>query len=722
MLHTSVNGIAASYATTHIWSVAASPGSAARALPWLSAEEVARAMAMPPAAAEARANEAMRANPCDPHARFLLADALVRQGRADEARTILEALAQSQPQMEHVWRRLGQVLARSSERAHAIEAFERALDLELCGRDAWFGLGNLLPFSQTGKRAGSAPSNAVAEIEHALAHDRLDAADVLSRALLGAQYDDAAALKIRADVLIHRSRWLEAKGLLVRALEIAPGDVAGRFRYATMMFAHGEFGECVPQIERLLGYDCDMPLLRGAMAMALALEGNYARGIEVFETFIGNDDSHPGLWHAYARVLRWAGDRRMGAAFLRATKILPCLSSAWYALATVRSFRWDEGLALQLRTQLMRPDLAIEDRALMQFTLAKAVANFGRYAEAFENFHASKTMLRKTAEYLPKASQTAWRQTRLLFTPAFLRKYAGAGASARDPIFIVGMPRAGSTLVEQIVSAHSQVEGLGELTLLPTLVENLYTNAGGPQHWPLLLRRLQSPDFRGLGKEYLRMARASRKTDAPLFTDKQPNNFQLTGLIHLMLPNAKIVDVRRHPLDCGLSCFTHYFPQGHRFACDLGDIGTRYVDYVRLMAHFDEVLPGKVHRVIYERLVENFETEVRRLLEYLGLPFEPECLKFFQNRRMVATLSYEQVVMPLYDTGIGQWRRYEPWLGPLKDALGCVLEAYPGVPRFFPDLQATSRSARSLGEIGGRFGNMKGVRQRPFSNASGVPA
>ncbi|HEX9159465.1 MAG TPA: tetratricopeptide repeat protein, partial [Rhizomicrobium sp.] len=307
MLHTSVNGIAASYATTHFWSVSASPGSAKRALPQLSAEEVARAMAMPPAAAEARANDAMRANPCDPHARFLLADALIRLGRPDEARTILDALAQSQPQMEHVWRRLGQVLARSSERAHAIGAFERALDLEICGRDAWFGLGNLLPFTQTGKRASSAPSNAAAEIEQALAHDRFDIADLLSRALLGAQHNDATALKIRADVLIHTSRWLEAKRLLVRALEIAPDDVAARFRYATMMFAHGEFGECVPQIERLLGYGCDIPFLRGAMAMALAFEGHYARGIEVFETFIGNDDSHPGLWHAYARVLRWAG-------------------------------------------------------------------------------------------------------------------------------------------------------------------------------------------------------------------------------------------------------------------------------------------------------------------------------------------------------------------------------------------------------------------------------
>jgi hypothetical protein len=358
---------------------------------------------------------------------------------------------------------------------------------------------------------------------------------------------------------------------------------------------------------------------------------------------------------------------------------------------------------------------------LLHFVLAKALEDLNRHEDAFAHFRESKKTLRSIAEYFPKASQTAWRRTRMLFKPSFLRQHQGGGCPSRDPIFIVGMPRAGSTLVEQILSAHSQVEGLGELSVLPSIVENLYGAAGGPQHWPLLLQRLGTGEFRALGEQYMQTTRALRKTDAPCFTDKLPNNFQLIGLIRLMLPNARVIDVRRHPLDCGFSCFKHYFPKGHRFSCDLGDIGARYVDYVRLMAHFDEVLPGKVHRVIYENVIENFETEVRRLLDYLSLPFEPQCLRFFENRRTVMTLSYEQVFMPLYESGVGHWQHYAPWLAPLTEALGDVLAAYPEVPKFFPELHATSRTPRRLGEASGRFGSMKGVRQRSFLNSSGVP-
>lgn len=718
MQHTSVKGIAAFSAITDIWPVALSPDRAARSMPWLSAEDAARAAAKPATAAEAQARQVLRTNGYDSQARFLLAQALIRQAKWKEAGTLLEALSQTQPQMEFVWRGLGQVLARSGAARQAVEAYERALDLEIRGKEAWFALGSLRSFFSNDAYRISARSAVFAEIEHALANDRLDAADSLSVALLESRPEDPVARKLRADVLIGKSRWPEAKRLLARAVETAPDYVAARFRLATMLFAHGEFGECVAQIERLLETGCDTPLLRGAMAVALAHEGDYSRAIESFDAFLAQNHRHPGLWLEYARVLRSAGDRRMAMAFRQATETLPSFFTAWYALATVKSFRWDETLVAQIRAQLARPDLAIDDRAIMQFVLGRALDDLQRYAEAFESFRASKTTLREISPYMPKASQTAWRRTRLLFTPAFLRKHAGTGSPATAPIFIVGMPRVGSTLVEQIISAHSQVEALGELSALPTLVERLYTRAGGPRHWPLLLGRLRPGDFRTLGEEYLRAVKAFRKTDAPFFTDKQLGNFQQTGLIHLMLPNARIVDVRRHPLDCGLSCFKHHFPGGRHFARDLGDIGHRYVEYVRLMAHFDEVLPGKVHRIIYERLVHDFETEVRRLLDYLGLPFEPACLRFFENRRTVETLSYEQVLMPLYQSGMGQWRHYEPWLGPLKDALGCVLDAWPAVPKFFPEVHATSRAPRTLGGGGGRFGSMKGVRQRPFMTAS----
>ena len=699
----------------------AMPDRATRVTPWLSSEDAIHAMNGPAAAAEAHARATLAVNPDDPQARVLLAAALIRLSRWSEAREILSSLSQSQPQLEFAWRGLGQVLARSDERAHAVEAFERALDLEIRGKEAWYALGSLLFLADGERRQSPTRSDTFAEIEEALANDQLAAAEALSHTLLRSQPESPIVLKLRADVFIRKSRWPEAKRLLERSIEIAPSNVPARFRYATMLFAHSEFAASVPQIDWLLRSGHDMPLLRGAKALALALDGQYSRAIEVFDSFIGACHSSPGLWHEYARVLRWAGDKRMSAAFRRATEILPSYFAAYYALATVKSFHWDESLIGRIRTQLARPDLAIDDRAIMHFVLGKALEDLECYEEAFENFHAAKSTQRIISEYEPKYAQTAWRQTRRLFSPTFLRKHVGAGIPAEDPIFIVGMPRAGSTLVEQIVSAHSQVEALGELSVLPSLVENLYNRAGGPQHWPMLVQRLGGGDFHRLGEEYLRVTGSLRKTEAPFFTDKLPNNFQVTGLIHLILPNAKIVDVRRHPLDCGFSCFKHYFPKGHRFACDLGDIGQRYVDYVRLMAHFDEVLPGKVHRLIYERLVGNFEMEVRRLLEFLRLPFEPQCLRFFETRRTVMTLSYEQVFMPLYQSGIGHWRHYERWLAPLKDGLGPVLGSYPDVPKFFPEVHASSRAPRTLGESGGCFGSVKGFAQKPFLNSSGLP-
>jgi tetratricopeptide (TPR) repeat protein len=676
-------------------------------------------MEAPATAAEARARDVLDANPDDPQVKCLLAAIFMKQGRWSQVRAILEPLSRSQPQMEFVWRGLGRALAKLGEHKRATGAIERALDLELRGKEAWYLLGSLLTFP-TGRNAEQFGVHAAfSEIEATLADDRSDAADTLSRAALESRADHPVALKLRADVLIGRSRWPEAKSLLERSLEIAPDYLPARFRYATMLFAHSAFAECVPQIEELLRSGHDMPLVRSAKALALALHGEYARAITEFEDFIELSDSQPGLWHEYGKVLRWNGDRRMSTAFRKATEILPSYAAAWYALATVKSFRWNGVLIGELRDQLARTDVAIDDRALLHFVLGKALEDLERYDEAFGEFRAGKQTLRSFAEYSPKPSQTAWRRTRLLFNPAFVRQRAGAGASARDPIFIVGMPRAGSTLVEQLLSSHSRVEGLGELSALPTLVENLYGHAGGPQHWPMLVQRLKASDFRAIGEEYLTMTRALRQTGAPFFTDKLPNNFQLTGLIHLVLPNAKIIDIRRHPLDCGFSCFKHHFPKGHRFACDLGDIGSRYVDYVRLMAHFDDVLPGKVHRVIYENLVQNFEAEVRRLLAFLELPFEPQCLQFFESRRTVMTLSYEQVFMPLYESGIGHWRHYEKWLGPLKTALGTVLETYPDVPKFFADVQAWSRRSTSLGE-GGHFGMVKGLKQRPFTNGSRV--
>jgi len=258
------------------------------------------------------------------------------------------------------------------------------------------------------------------------------------------------------------------------------------------------------------------------------------------------------------------------------------------------------------------------------------------------------------------------------------------GASQADPIFIVGLPRAGSTLIEQILSSHSQVEGTMELPDIISIVREMGGRKTKAQtsKYPEILASLRPDDFRALGERYLKQTRIQRKTAAPFFIDKMPNNFAHIGLIHLALPRARIIDARRHPLGCCFSGFKQHFARGQHFTYSLEEIGRYYRDYVELMAHFDEVLPGRVHRVIYEAMVDDTEAEVRRLLVYCNLPFEDQCLRFYETERAVRTASSEQVRQPIFRDGMDHWRHYEPWLDPLKRALGPVLDAYPAAPVF----------------------------------------
>ena len=256
----------------------------------------------------------------------------------------------------------------------------------------------------------------------------------------------------------------------------------------------------------------------------------------------------------------------------------------------------------------------------------------------------------------------------MLFTPSFFAERTGSGASDPAPIFIVGLPRSGSTLVEQILASHPLVEAVGELGDIQTIADWIGSQEGGG--YPQALTALRGEDLAVLGGQYLDWNKGRRRQGRARFIDKAPWNFQHIGLIQLILPAAKIVDVRRHPLGCGWSAFKQHFEHGSDFSYDLADIGRYYADYVDLMAHMDQVLPGRVHRLVYERLVADTEGEVRRLLDYLGMPFDAACLRFFENRRAVATPSSEQVRQPIFTEAVDQWRNFEPWLGPLKAALG----------------------------------------------------
>jgi hypothetical protein len=275
--------------------------------------------------------------------------------------------------------------------------------------------------------------------------------------------------------------------------------------------------------------------------------------------------------------------------------------------------------------------------------------------------------------YDPDETSASVARARSLFTPGFLAAREGEGCHAPDPIFVLGLPRAGSTLIEQILASHSAVEGTMELPDIDLIARRLVRRNGG-EGYPEMLAELSPADRDALGQEYLDRTRVQRRLGRPMFVDKMPNNWAHVGLIHLILPKARIIDARRHPLGCCFSAWKQHFARGQAFSYDLADIGRYYADYIALMAHFDAVLPGRVHRVIYEEMVADPEGETRRLLAYCGLPFEEGCLRFYENDRAVRTASSEQVRKPIYAQGVDQWRAYEAWLEPLKAALGEVLE------------------------------------------------
>ena len=648
-------------------------------------QRAAELLATQPALAERQALEILKIAPQDPRAGLILGSARRRLGDPAAARKVLEPLAKAFPRAANTHYELGLALAALGESAAAVASLRHATALNRDLAEAWRALGDLLflagdvsgaeaAFAEHARAAVRDP--ALRPAADAVFEGRLADAERLLRDHVTTHLADAAAMRMLAEVYIGQGRLSDAEVLLVRCLELDPGFDGARFCLVKALFEQQKAAQALPHVERLLALEPDNPAYLNLMAACLGLVGEFDRVIAIYEALLSRFDKQPRIWLNHGHALRTVG--RQGdavAAYKRCIALAPGIGDAYWSLANLKVAAFTPEDEAAMLAQLARTDLAAEDHLHLHYALGKALEDRGDYGASFEHYAAGAAIRRAETPYDADEAAAQSLRSKTLFTPAFFAERAGSGSSSNEPIFIVGLPRSGSTLVEQILASHSAVEGTMELPDIGFIARRFGS------HYPENLADLDAAKLTALGDGFIAATRIHRKLGRPFFIDKMPNNFHHIGLIQLILPQAKIIDARRHPLGSCFSAFKQHFHQGQAFSYDLADLGRYYRDYVALMAHFDEAAPGRVHRVIYEDLVEDTETEVRRLLDYCGLPFEPACLKFYENDRAVRTVSSEQVRRPIFRGGLDQWRRYEAWLAPLKAALGPALEDWRGNAR-----------------------------------------
>ena len=657
-------------------------------------EHASRLLATDPVLAGEQAEEILRVVPGHPMAALLLGASYNARGNAGRAVEILEPLAASQPRSARTHLELGLALGRCGRGEAALTALRRAVALKPDLPSAWLALGDHYTAVGDSAAADAAYANhvkfstrdpALLRAAAALTENRIPEAELLLREHLKMAPTDVAAIRMFAEVAARLGRNEDAENLLARCLELAPGFHAARQNYALVLHRANKPEQALAEIERLLAVDGGNPGYRNLKAVILCRIGDYDPAIEIYGDLLKHYPHNPKVWMSFGHALKTAGHtQRAIAAYRKCTELEPEFGEAWWSLANLKTFRFTPDDLAAMRQQLAQPQLADEHRLHLDFALGKALEDAGEYAASFQHYAQGNATRRTQLRYSADATSARVQHIKRQYTGEFFSQREGFGCAARDPIFIVGLPRSGSTLLEQILSSHSQVEGTMELPEITSITRSLRGQGEGGNSMPYheALSGLDAQELQALGEQYLAHTRIQRKTYAPLFIDKMPNNFMHVGLIHLMLPHARIIDARRHPLACCFSGFKQHFARGQSFSYSLDDIGRYYRDYVELMAHFDAVLPGRIHRVFYERMVDDTEGEVRRLLDYCGLPFEEGCLRFFENERPVRTASSEQVRKPIYREGVGHWRHFEPWLGPLKEALGPVLDSYPAIPEF----------------------------------------
>ena len=620
----------------------------------------------------------------------LLKTALLRQlADPNEALEQLMPVLRTHPDSAEVLFEYGLTLSALQRGAEAVAALEKVVAAMPDHPEAW----RLL--ADHAAAVGDTDKSEAAHLKHlrcasqnpdlqkaaaAMIGNELSVAERLLKAYLKAAPTDVTAVRMLAEVAVRVGRNDEAQALLEYCLELAPGFSGARYNLAILLHRTNQSNGALAEVEQLLAEDPKRPGYRNLAAVVCSRIGEYERSSEFYQSLLEEYPDNAKVWLSYAHVLKTEGKREQcEAAYRKAIERDAGFGEAFWSLANLKTFRFTPDDIKNMNSQVARDSLELSSRVQFHFALGKSAEDEGDHALSFEHYDSGNKLHRSDLNYQSQQNTARAERMKSRFTADFFRDRKGMGCTESGPIFIVGMPRAGSTLLEQILASHSMVEGTTELPDIITLAKELRSRATEDEAgvYDGVLARMSPAELEELGRQYLERTRIHRKTDKPFFIDKMPNNFLHIGLIQVSLPNARIIDARRHPLACCFSNFKQYFARGQSFSYSLEDVGHFYRDYVDLMDHYDAVLPDRIHRVIYERLVNDTEGEVRSVLDYCGLPFEEGCLRFFENKRPVRTASSEQVRQPIYQSGVEQWRHYDAFLAPLRDALGSALDEYP---------------------------------------------
>ena len=524
------------------------------------------------------------------------------------------------------------------------------------------------------KDAGSSRSKVALDFASAALRsgNRLKA-QMLLRDRLAEDPSDADALTVLAQISVEDRRIEDATVLLRRAVSADPTPER-RLALIEHLQKHAGPALALSEFEELPSEFRTRFEVSGMEAKTLGLLGMHDAQIDTYKRMLRQQPNRAGTWMNLANALRTVGRTDEAVkALKRATKLQPTMGQAYWALANFKSYRFTRPDIAQM-VQALRKDVSLEEALHIHFALGKAYEDQAEYEPSFRHYSAGNALrtrqLDPSSIPITEPVQDALEHCR----PETFERLSGAGCDARDPIFVFGLHRSGSTLIEQLLASHPQIEGTSELTVMNAIVSRFRRSSG--RTIGEIIETLSPAEITAIGEEYLQRTRPFRQTGKPYFVDKMPGNWINATLIRLALPNARMIDARRYPMACGFSNFKQNYASGVTFSYSLRSIGEFYYDYWRFMRHFDAVQPGAVHRVLNERLIEDPEGEVRRLLDYIGVPFADSCLEFHTNTRAVRTPSAEQVRRPINRDGVDYWRHYEPWLGELEEALGPALEGW----------------------------------------------